>query len=75
MRFIEEGNEVLPDFAPAVQDTWKDCGIYVASLEPLVAAKELEFFVQVLVDRIAGDLHEYNAIDVEGILVKLGYAK
>ena len=75
MRFIEGRNEVLPGFAPAVQEVWKDCGVYVVSLEPLVAAKELEFFVQVLVDRIAGDLHEYNAIDVEGLLVKLGYTK
>lgn len=75
MRFIEESNEVLPDFAPAVQDTWKDCGIYVTSLEPLVAAKELEFFVQVLVERIADYLHEYDAVDVEGILVKLGCTK
>ena len=75
MRFIEEGNEVLPDFAPAVQDTWKDCGVYITSQEPKVAAKELEYFVQCLIEKISAVLDDYSLVTVNEKLQELGYIK
>ena len=75
MKFIEEGNEVLPDFAPAVQDTWKDCGVYITSQEPKVAAKELEYFVQCLVKRVGDALDDYSLVTVNEKLQELGYLK
>ena len=75
MKFIEEGNEVLPDFAPAVQDTWKDCGVYVTSQEPAVAAKEIEYFVQCLIERISAVLDDYSLVTVSEKLQELGYIK
>lgn len=75
MKFIEEYNEVKPKFAPAVQGVWKDCGIYITSLEPVVAAKELEHFVQCLVKRIGDALDDYSLVTVNEKLQELGYLK
>ena len=75
MRFIEEGNEVLPTFAPEVQKVWEDCGTYITSNEPLVAEKELEHFVQCLVKRIGDALEEYSLVTVNETLQELGYLK
>ena len=75
MRFIEEGNEVLPDFAPAVLEVWKNCGTYITSKEATVAEKELAYFVQCLVKRIGDALEEYSLVTVNETLQELGYLK
>ena len=76
MRFIEEHNEVVPNLASKVQKIWDDCGTYVTSLEPAAAAKDIEYFVQHLIEGITDDLHEYTSgLDTEKILTKLGYIK
>lgn len=76
MRFIEESNEVLPEFAPAVQDTWEDCGVYITSQEPKVAAKEIEYFVQCLVKRIGDALEDHSLVTLSNeTLQELGYLK
>lgn len=45
-------SEVKPKFAPAVQAIWNSCGTYVDSINPEVAAGEIEFFVQELISSI-----------------------
>lgn len=75
MGFIEEYNEVKPSFAPEVQEVWEDCGIYVTSNEPLIAEKELEYFVQCLVKRIGDALEDYSLVTVNEKLQELGYTK
>lgn len=75
MRFIEEHNEVLPTFAPEVQKVWEDCGVYITSQEPEVAAKEIEYFVQCLVKRIGDALEDYSLVTVNETLQELGYLK
>ena len=75
MRFIEGRNEVLPDFAPAVHAVWEDCGVYVTSQEPAVAAKEIEYFVQCLIERISAVLDDYSLVTVSEKLQELGYIK
>ena len=75
MRFIEEHNEVKPTFSPevqTVQTAWEDYKVYVTSLEPAVAAKETEYFIGNLIERIIEDLCK---LEVEDLLKKLGYLK
>lgn len=49
--------------------------IYITSTEPAVAAKELEFFVECLVQKIAEALEDYSLVTVSELLTKLGYIK
>ena len=75
MRFIEERNEVCPDFAPAVKKVWDECGVYITSQESDVAAKEIEYFVQCLVQRVGDALDDYSFVTVNETLQELGYLK
>lgn len=75
MRFIEERNEVVPNLASKVQKIWDDCGTYVTSPESAVAAKEIEYFMQCLIERISAVLDDYSLVTVNEKLQELGYLK
>lgn len=44
--------EIKPKFPPKVQQIWDDCGTHVTSLESEQGAKEIEFFVEKLIESI-----------------------
>lgn len=48
-------NEIKPKFPPKVQQIWDDCGTHVTSLEHEQGAKEIEFFVEKLVESFVKD--------------------
>ena len=43
-------NEIKPKFPPKVQAIWEDCGTHVTSMEAEQGAKEIEFFVEKLIE-------------------------
>ena len=43
-------NEIKPKFPPKVQAIWNDCGTHVTSMEYEQGAKEIEFFVEKLIE-------------------------
>ena len=43
-------NEIKPKFPPKVQAIWNDCGTHVTSMEAEQGAKEIEFFVEKLIE-------------------------
>lgn len=49
-------NEIKPKFPPKVQQIWDDCGTHVTSVEAEQGAKEIEFFVEKLIERIELDI-------------------
>ena len=55
MKSIEILNEVKPKFPPKVQAIWDDCGTYIESINAVVAADELEFFVEKLIESLVMD--------------------
>ena len=55
MKSIEVLNEVKPKFAPKVQAIWDDCGTHVTSMEAEQGAKEIEFFVEKLLESFVKD--------------------
>ena len=52
---LEFTNEIKPKFPPKVQAIWEDCGTYVASMEAEQGAKEIEFFVEKLLESFVKD--------------------
>ena len=48
-------NEVKPKFPPKVQAIWDDCGTHVTSMEAEQGAKEIEFFVEKLLESFVED--------------------
>ena len=48
--------EIKPKFPPKVQQIWDDCGTHVTSLEHEQGAKEIEFFVEKLIENIELDM-------------------
>ena len=48
-------NEVKPKFPPKVQAIWDDCGTHVTSMEAEQGAKEIEFFVEKLLESFVKD--------------------
>ena len=48
-------NEIKPKFPPKVQAIWDDCGTHVTSMEAEQAAKEIEFFVDKLLESFVKD--------------------
>ena len=48
-------NEIKPKFPPKVHAIWEDCGTYVASMEAEQGAKEIEFFVEKLLESFVKD--------------------
>lgn len=66
--------EIKPKFPPKVQQIWDDCGTHVTSLEAEQGAKEIEFFVEALLEAV---LESYRYADgsmpLEEVLVEEGY--
>lgn len=48
-------NEIKPKFPPKVQQVWNDCGTFVTSMEAEQGAKEIEFFVEKLIESFVKD--------------------
>ena len=48
-------NEIKPEFPPKVQQIWDDCGTHVTSMEAEQGAKEIEFFVEKLLESFVKD--------------------
>ena len=48
-------NEIKPKFPPKVQAIWDDCGTHVTSMEAEQGAKEIEFFVEKLLESFVED--------------------
>ena len=48
-------NELKPKFPPKVQAIWDDCGTHVTSMEAEQGAKEIEFFVEKLIESFVKD--------------------
>ena len=48
-------NEIKPKFPPKVQAIWDDCGTHVTSMEAEQGAKEIEFFVENLLEFFVKD--------------------
>jgi hypothetical protein len=47
--------EIKPKFPPKVQQIWDDCGTHVTSMEAEQGAKEIEFFVEKLLESFVKD--------------------
>ena len=48
-------NEIKPKFPPKVQAIWEDCGTHLTSMEAEQGAKEIEFFVEKLLESFVKD--------------------
>ena len=67
-------NEIKPKFPPKVQQVWNDCGTFVTSMEAEQGAKEIEFFVESLIESIELSLVYRDRGDtIEQALVREGY--
>jgi len=64
-------SEVKPKFAPRVQAIWDECGTYVDSINPEVAAGELEYFVQQLIQSVCKEF--FPSVQAEELLTYEGY--
>ena len=71
---IEALTEIKPKFPPKIQQIWDDCGTHVTSLEHEQGDKEIEFFVEALLEAV---LESYRYADgsmpLEEVLVEEGY--
>ncbi len=67
-------NEIKPKFPPKVQQVWNDCGTFVTSMEAEQGAKEIEFFVETLLNSVVRS-HEFAnwKEDLRDILKEEGY--
>ena len=67
-------NEIKPKFPPKVQQIWNDCRTYVTSMEAEQGAKEIEFFVEALLETVV-ESYRYvdGSITLEELLVEEGY--
>ena len=67
-------DEIKPKFPPKVQAIWDDCGTYVTSVEAEQGAKEIEFFVESLIESIELSLvYRDRGETIEQALVREGY--
>lgn len=66
--------EIKPKFPPKVQQIWDDCGTHVTSMETEQGAKEIEFFVEALLETVV-ESYRYadGSMTLEEILVEEGY--
>lgn len=66
--------EIKPKFPPKVQAIWNDCGTHVTSMEAEQGAKEIEFFVETLLNSVVKS-HEFAnwKEDLIEILEEEGY--
>ena len=71
---LEFTNEIKPKFPPKVQAIWDDCGTHVTSMEAEQGAKEIEFFVEALLETVV-ESYRYadGSITLEELLVEEGY--
>lgn len=71
---IEALTEIKPKFPPKVQQIWDDCGTYVTFLEHEQGAREIEFFVEALLETVL-ESHRYadGSMTLEEVLVEEGY--
>ena len=71
---LEFTNEIKPKFPPKVQQIWDDCGTHVTSMEAAQGAKEIEFFVEALLETVV-ESYRYTdgSITLEELLVEEGY--
>ena len=71
---IQALTEIKPKFPPKVQQIWDGCGTFVTSLEHEQGDKEIEFFVEALLEAV---LESYRYADgsmpLEEVLVEEGY--
>ena len=71
---IEALTEIKPNLPPKVQQIWDDCGTHVTSLEHEQGDKEIEFFVEALLEAV---LESYRYADgsmpLEEVFVEEGY--
>jgi hypothetical protein len=74
MTHLEALTEIKPKFPPKVQQIWDDCGTYVTSMEAEQGAKEIEFFVEALLETVL-ESHRYvgGSMTLEEVLVEGGY--
>ena len=67
-------NEIKPKFPPRVQAIWDDCGTHVTSMEAEQGAKEIDFFVESLIESIELSLvYRDKGETIEQALVREGY--
>ena len=66
--------EIKPKFPPKVQQIWDDCGTHLTSMEAEQGAKEIEFFVEALLETVV-ESYRYadGSMTLEEVLVKEGY--
>ena len=71
---LEFTNEIKPKFPPKVQQIWDDCGTHVTSMEAEQGAKEIEFFVEALLETVV-ESYRYTdgSITLEELLVEEEY--
>ena len=48
-------NEIKPNFPPKVQAIWDECGTHVTSVEAEQGTKEIELFVEKLIESFVKD--------------------
>ena len=68
-------NEIKPKFPPKVQAIWNDCGTHVTSMEAEQGAKEIEFFVEKLLESFLKDYDNtvWGKSTLIDFLVRKGY--
>jgi len=71
---LEALTEIKPKFAPKTQAIWNDCGTFVTSLEHEQGAKEIEFFVDSLLETVI-ESYRYadGSMTLEEVLIEEGY--
>ena len=70
---LEFTNEIKPKFPPKVQAIWNDCGTHVTSMEYEQGAKEIEFFVEKLIENLVEDYLNSDSFDLIDVLQRDGY--
>ena len=74
MNSREALTEIKPKFPPKVQQIWDDCSTFVTSLEAEQGAKEIEFFVEALLETVLESYRYYDgSMTLEEVLVEEGY--
>ena len=53
-------NEIKPKFPPKVQAIWDECGTFVTSMEAEQGAKEIEFFVERMIQSVVEYVDEFD---------------
>ena len=68
-------NEIKPKFPPKVQAIWDDCGTHVTSMGAEQGAKEIEFFVEKLLESFVKDYDNtvWGKSTLIDFLVRKGY--